>query len=205
MSDPTDRPPVPSAPSERSGVTGPEPPGPERRELESLGRGRWIELVRIGPWEYARRIRGRRACVIVAVTPRGELLLVEQPRASLGRPTIELPAGLVGDDVGHEQEAVAQAAARELIEEVGYEPGQIREVAEGCASAGITDERLTILVASELRRVGPGGGVNGEEITVHAIPLAEVPAWLAAQQAAGKVIDLKIWAGLWHAHQRGPG
>ena len=43
--------------------------------------------------------------------------------------------------------------------------------------------------------------MDGEDIRVHLVPLAEVPTWLAAKQAEGLVIDLKVWAGLHFASQ----
>jgi len=42
-----------------------------------------------------------------------------------------------------------------------------------------------------------GGGVAGEHITVHAIPLAGVSDWLAAQAQTGRLIDPKVYAGLY--------
>ena len=48
--------------------------------------------------------------MLVAVTIDGKLLLTEQYRIPVGRSVIELPAGLVGDEAGQEQEALATAA-----------------------------------------------------------------------------------------------
>jgi ADP-ribose pyrophosphatase len=39
--------------------------------------------------------------------------------------------------------------------------------------------------------------VDSEDITVHAVPRAEAPAWLMRKQAEGFELDLKLWAGLW--------
>jgi len=56
---------------------------------------------------------------------------------------------------------------------------------------------VTFFDALGLTRVGPGGGDDEEDITVHAVPLSELPAFLAAKSAAGLAIDPKIFAGLW--------
>jgi ADP-ribose pyrophosphatase len=37
-----------------------------------------------------------------------------------------------------------------------------------------------------------GGGVEGENITMHAIPLADVPAFVDAKRKAGVLIDAKL-------------
>jgi hypothetical protein len=31
------------------------------------------------------------------------------------------------------------------------------------------------------------------------VPLPEVPAWLREREAAGTLVDPKVWAGLWFA------
>lgn len=172
---------------------------PDGDDLEELGRGRWVRLVKRGKWEYAERIRGARAVMIIAVTDGGELLLVEQPRAALGAHTIELPAGLVGDESEHPDEDPKLAAARELEEETGYRPHELVEVAEGCSSGGITSERVTAYLARGLTRVHDGGGLEDEHITVHRVPVADLPVWLERQRSAGKVIDLKVWSALYFA------
>ena len=66
---------------------------------EVLFEGRWLRLVQRGRWEYAERVHGGgMAVIIIAVTPADEVLFVEQFRIPLGKPTIEMPAGLVGDE-----------------------------------------------------------------------------------------------------------
>lgn len=174
-------------------------PHDEFEAPEVLAEGKWLRLVRRGRWEYAQRTVGGTAALIVAVTPAGELILVEQPRAPLAARCIELPAGLIGDTAGDEDEAPELAAARELEEETGFAAGRIERVAEGTSTPGLSDERLIMFRAHDLHRVSEGGGVEGENITVHLVPLAQVPAWLAQKQQEGLVIDLKVWSGLYFA------
>jgi ADP-ribose pyrophosphatase len=163
--------------------------------MSSIGAGRFLELVAERGWEFVRR-RGASGVVgIVAVTPAGDLLLVEQPRIPVGRTVIELPAGLVGDEAGDED--ACAAAARELSEETGWTPAACTVLAHGPSSAGHSSEVVTLVRASGLRRTGDGGGVAGEMITVHAIPLPRVADWLAAQAVRGALIDHKVHAALW--------
>jgi ADP-ribose pyrophosphatase YjhB (NUDIX family) len=61
-------------------------------------------------------IQGADFVVIVAVTKRGQMLLVRQFRVAAAALTLELPAGHF--ELG---EAPEQAARRELLEETGYE------------------------------------------------------------------------------------
>jgi ADP-ribose pyrophosphatase len=157
--------------------------------------GRFLELVEQDGWEFVRRRNASAVVGIVAVTPDGRLLLVEQPRLPVGASVIELPAGLVGDEQADEDPEVA--AGRELEEETGWRAATLRILARGPSSAGLTSEVVTLVRAEQLTKVGAGGGVAGERITVHAIPVGEVPAWLAARARDGAFIDHKVHAGLW--------
>jgi ADP-ribose pyrophosphatase len=146
--------------------------------------------------------------VIVAVTSANEMILIEQRRPAVGGMVLELPAGLIGDIAGAEDEAPELAAARELEEETGYRPGRLERVTAGTSTAGLSDERLIVYVAHDVERVGDGGGDEHEDIAVHLVPLDEVEQWLAKRERSGVIIDLKVWAGLYFARraaQRSPG
>lgn len=163
---------------------------------QTLYQGDWLRLVRIGKWESCERTHGQgMAVIVIAVTPDDDVLFVEQFRVPLGARTIEMPAGLVGDD--HAADTLEAAARRELIEETGWEPDSVEVLLVGPTSSGMSNERIAFVRASNLRKVGPGGGVDSEDITVHAVPRADAPAWLMRKYAEGYELDLKLWAGLW--------
>jgi ADP-ribose pyrophosphatase len=165
--------------------------------FEVLAEGRHLRLVRRRGWEYAERTNAVAIVVLVAVTAEGRLLLTEQHRVPVGGPVIELPAGLVGDRPGEADEDLVTAARRELLEETGYEAGAVRPLAAGPPSAGLSSEVVTFLLAGDLRRVAAGGGDEHEAITVHEVPLTTVADWLAAQARAGRLVDPKVYAGLY--------
>ena len=161
--------------------------------------GRYIEVLAHDGWEYVRRRNCGGAVAIVAVTDQKRLLLVEQFRVPLGGRAIELPAGLAGDAAAHVDEALATAAQRELIEETGYRAAELTALAGGRSSPGLTDEAITIFLATGLQRTGDGGGDASENITVHEVALDEVDNWLAERQQRGANIDFKVYAGLYLA------
>lgn len=165
-------------------------------EPELLYEGRWLRMCRRGRWEYAERTHGDgMAVIIVAATPDDRVLFVEQPRVPLGARTIEMPAGLVGDQPG--EDSLEDAARRELEEETGWRPGRVEVLLVGPTSSGMSSERIAFVRALDLQRVGPGGGDASERITVHEVPRAEAPAWLVRKRDEGFEVDLKLWAGLW--------
>lgn len=156
---------------------------------ETMWQGKYITVRREGTWEYVSRTRGVRAAVILAIDE-GHAILVEQYRVPLKRNCIELPAGLIGDtDEGEPDE---QAAARELEEETGYRAASIETIGEFSSSPGMVTETFSLVRATGLERVHDGGGVDGENITVHRVRLADVPGFIAEQRRLGKMIDVRL-------------
>jgi ADP-ribose pyrophosphatase len=164
-----------------------------------VAQGKFVRLIKRGRWEYASRTKVTGIVGIIAVTGDGKLILVEQDRPAVQKRVIEIPAGLAGDEEGQETEELAAAAKRELLEETGYEAARMEYLCEGPPSAGISDEVITLFRATGLKRTGKAGGVGGEDITVHEVALAEVPAWLAKRAKEGLTVDLKVYAGLYFA------
>lgn len=156
---------------------------------EIVWQGRFITTKRKGKWEYVSRARGMRAAVILAIED-DHVVLVEQYRVPLGCNCLELPAGLVGDnDVG---EAPESAAARELEEETGYRAERIESIGSYYSSPGMVSESFSLIRAHGLTKISDGGGVEGENITVHRVALNDLDAFIAAKRAAGCGIDVKL-------------
>lgn len=156
---------------------------------EIVWQGRFITTKRRGTWEYVSRARGIGAAVILAVHD-GAVVLVEQFRVPLGRSCIELPAGLIGDETSGEAPEVA--AARELEEETGFRAGRIENLGQFYSSPGMVSECFHLMRAHDLERVHEGGGVEGEGITVHVVPLADLERFLADKREQGYGMDVKL-------------
>lgn len=163
-------------------------------DTQSVWEGRFLEVVVRDGWEYVAR-RGITGIVcIVAVTDDRKLVLIEQHRIPVSARVIEMPAGLVGDEAGHEDEAEEVAARRELLEETGYEAARLERLFDGVVSAGLSDERLSFFLATGCRKVAAGGGDGTEAITVHEVPLDEALDWVNARRRAGVLVDAKAMA-----------
>ena len=154
--------------------------------------GKFITAKVKGKWEYVARSRGIRAAVILAIDEDDHVLLVEQYRVPLGRSCLELPAGLVGDDDSAPGEDATAAAARELEEETGYRAARMEVLGEFYSSPGMVSESFTLLRAHGLERVGPGGGTDSEDITVHRVPLGELASFIESARQRGLGIDVRL-------------
>ncbi|WHU05219.1 MULTISPECIES: NUDIX hydrolase [unclassified Sphingomonas] len=161
-------------------------------EEEIAWAGKWITAKRRGKWEYVSRAKGIRAAVIVAIDADDHVLLVDQFRVPLGKRCLELPAGLVGDEAGRENDSPFEAARRELIEETGYDSAEIEDLGEYFSSPGLVSESFTLVRARGLTKVGEGGGLEDEDIIVHRVPLAGLPDFVAKKRAEGLAIDVKL-------------
>jgi len=168
-------------------VPTPDSEAPE----EIVWQGKFITAKRRGRWEFVGRARGIRAAVILPVDG-DDVVLVEQYRVPLGCNCIELPAGLIGDDDGAENEDPLEAARRELEEETGYRADRWETVGEFFSSPGMVSESFTLLKASGLARVGEGGGTGDEEIAVHRVPISGLEAFLDEARSRGCAVDVRI-------------
>ena len=158
---------------------------------EVVWQGKYVAAKVRGRWEYVGRTRNIRAAVILAVED-GHVLLVEQYRVPMGKQSLELPAGLIGDEEGSESEDDLAAAGRELEEETGYRAGKLEDCGEYYSSPGMVSERFTLVRASKLTKVGEGGGTESENIIVHRVALDNLQEFIAEKRAEGCGIDVRM-------------
>ena len=152
-------------------------------------KGRHLDFHSKHGWEYVTRSKCAGVVGVIAMTEGQQLVLVEQFRIPVSGRVLELPAGLVGD-VAHE--TLEQAAQRELLEETGYEAESITPLFSGPTSAGLTDEVIQLVQANGLVRKHPGGGVDGESITVHVVPLMSLESFITEFEQSGGLVDFKV-------------
>lgn len=164
---------------------------------KTLHAGRFLSLLDDNGWEFVKRRNCTGIVCIIAMTDDRKVLLVEQTRRALGKKVIEFPAGLVNDRPGFARESFETAARRELLEEAGYTARKWEFLMEGPVSPGLSGEVVTFYKATGLKKKHNGGGDPTEDITVHAVTLEKIPAWLKKMEKKGKVYDPKIFAGLY--------
>jgi 8-oxo-dGTP pyrophosphatase MutT (NUDIX family) len=126
---------------------------------------------------------------VAVVAHDGErVFLVAQPREAVGEEALlELPAGKL-DGKGEEP---LETARRELAEEIGKRADHWRHLTSYYSSAGFTDERVHIYLATGLSDAS-AEAEEEERITVHAVPLSGLDATIAGCRDAKTLIGL-LW------------
>ena len=157
--------------------------------MKKIFEGKKIVVRERDGWEFVERKSAKEAVAIIAVS-RGKLVLTEQYRRPVDARVIDLPAGLI------EEHGPAETARRELEEETGFSCDRVKRLVKATTSPGITSELVTYFRAINPKRMEKGGGVEGEDIKVHVVPLSGIEKWLKKQRA---LIDSKVWTGLYFA------
>jgi ADP-ribose pyrophosphatase len=122
-------------------------------------------------------------------TSQPHVVLVRQYRPALHRLTLELPAGMRDRD----GEAPLVTAQRELREEVGLEAARWTRLGRHVSAPGISDSRVEIFLARDLRRVDyDRHGPEERHMTIERIPLDEALAMVVD----GRIDDAKTVIGL---------
>ena len=106
------------------------------------------------------------------------------PTPQLGQPHLPLRRPALAKSLGEDAEQVLRGSRGLVDHRPRGRQEQLAQRVEGREADGLV-------------RVGDGGGVDSEDITVHHVPRAEAPAWLMRKHAEGFELDLKLWAGLW--------
>ena len=139
------------------------------------------------------RIWHRGAVAMLALDD-SHVWLVRQPRQAAGLPdSLEIPAG----KRDRQGEPLIDLARRELVEEIGKEAQEWRELFDFFPTPGVSDEEVWIYLATGLSDT-PGGATpdDGERIEIVPWPLVELDAAIAQTRDAKTLVAL-----LWLARQ----
>jgi len=159
--------------------------------------GKFIRMMTRAGWEYVERTNCTGVVIILAMTAAKRIIFIEQYRIPVNRKVIEFPAGLVNDIKPKSRESFRTAAKRELLEETGYQSEKIELIVEGPMSSGLSADRVIVCRASGLVKVSAGGGDDTESISVHEVPLNRAEQWLEAMRKNGRLVDPKVYMGLY--------
>jgi ADP-ribose pyrophosphatase len=149
--------------------------------------------VRIDMFKYADGETAERQIVLVpdsvmiAAHDGETLFMVRQPREAVGEEALlELPAGKVDDG-----ESPLESAKRELVEEVGKEAEDWRELKALYLTPGYSSEKATLFLATGLKDV-PAEGGDEDRLEIVRMPLAELDSTIKSCEDASSVVALLL-------------
>ena len=126
------------------------------------------------------------AVAVVPVNEKGELLLVRQYRYAAGKTLLEIPAGKL-----EPEEDCFSCAERELLEETGYEAGNLRRLISFYSTPGFTNEQIHLYLATDLT-LKKQNLDEDEFIDVEAVSLKQA----LKMALSGEICDAKSVAGI---------
>jgi ADP-ribose diphosphatase len=127
--------------------------------------------------------------LVVPLTDAGEVLLAVEPSPAFGVAVRVLPGGQVEPGL-----TLAEVANKELQEEIGFRAGRLDYLGAVQPWAKYLAVRSHLFLARDLTPSKLAGD-EGYEISVAAMPLAELEAWIQA----GRLRDARAIAGLFLA------
>lgn len=114
---------------------------------------------------------------IIPLTSDHRVVMVRQYRHGSRTVTLEIPGGLA--DSGDTPE---EAAARELLEETGYQAEQWREIGVVNPNPAIFNNRCYTFLAQDIRKVSDLIPDQTEDIEVELIPLEDIPEMIRTRK-----------------------
>ena len=109
---------------------------------------------------------------VIPVTPDGRIVFIRQYRHGTAEVTLEVPGGIVDPD----DPSPANAARRELVEETGYEAGQLVELGVVDPNPAIQSNRCYTYLAQGVHKAGPQQLDGTEEIDIVLVDPDDVPS-----------------------------
>jgi 8-oxo-dGTP pyrophosphatase MutT (NUDIX family) len=111
---------------------------------------------------------------IIPLTKDGEVVLIEQYRHGTGEISLEIPGGMV--DAG---ENPLDAAARELLEETGYEASEVIFLGKTRPNPAIQNNWIHTYLARDVEYLQEPACEGTEQTIVRLFPLERIPALIA--------------------------
>jgi 8-oxo-dGTP pyrophosphatase MutT (NUDIX family) len=126
---------------------------------------------------------------VIALTPQGQLVMIEQYRHGSETVELEIPGGLIDPcDVSPEA-----AGIRELREETGHEGEQARIIGRIFPNPAIMSNTCYTVLLENCRCVHPTEMDHGEDLVTRLVDEKEIPALVAAGKIQHSLVVVALY------------
>ena len=115
---------------------------------------------------------------IIPLNDKNEVVMVRQFRHGIEGFTLEIPGGMVDPDDPDPKEA----GRREMVEESGYDAGEIIELGRVHPNPAIQPNYCYTYLARDVHKVTKPVPTGAEETQVTLVPLSEIPSLIASEK-----------------------
>lgn len=129
---------------------------------------------------------------IVPVTDKNEIVCIRQFRHGSEEITLEIPGGMVD-----EGEAPDVSAARECLEETGYETDELISLGTLSPNPALFSNQLHTYLAPGVKRVAEVDNTSTEHTEVQLIPLEQVVDMLISGEINHALVAATLWRMLY--------
>ena len=129
---------------------------------------------------------------IIPITKAGEVVLIELYRHGTEEVSLEIPGGMV--DPGEQPH---ETAARELLEETGYEAREVELLGRTRPNPAIQDNWIHTFLARDVEHRCEPSNAGTEQTRVRLVPLEQIPALIAGGEITHSLVVVGFhWLGL---------
>ena len=128
---------------------------------------------------------------IVPITADNELVCIRQYRHGSAEITLEIPGGMV--DAG---ELPKPAAARECLEETGYEALNLSSLGVLNPNPAIFTNKLHTFIARDVKKIAEISNTSTEHTEVVLVPMDKVPQKLLSGEIDHSLVAATLWRAL---------
>ncbi len=152
----------------------------ERKQVRSPRTGRTLEVQAIHTPSWI---------MVLALTPRQEVVMVRQYRHGVEKTCLELPGGLL--DPG--DPSPESTAERELLEETGYRAETVKALGRCHPQPAVLANECFFFLGRDATRVDSQALDAGEDLEILTVPLATIPEKIARREITHGMVLLAFF------------
>lgn len=135
---------------------------------------------------------------VIPITEKQEVVLIEQFRHGTGQLTLEIPGGMVDPD----DLSPLHAAGRELLEETGYEPGELVHIGRNHPNPALQSNYCDTFLACNVRKIIEPHFESTEYAEIRLTAIDEIPYLIQSGRITHSLVIVAFYYLQLHENSR---